>query len=178
MSSFAVGNLIRKEHRQWVEEHMEKDSYLLDLNDLWLCYLTSRDNDIMWSPGPDGKRKIPQSVAAISEKAPVFYLQHPEDHGWMYFAIHKGEVAGSLEIDYEGQEVRGENVFESLALFGFGDDAMGQLREKIHLDTTDMEEQFIMVELLNSALSTDINFISYEYISDNEALYQNIIAKK
>lgn len=178
MSSFAVGDLILKEHQQWVIDNMEENSYLLDLNDTWLCYLTRRDNDIMWNREPSGKRRIPRSVAAISEKAPVFYLQHPEDYGWMYFAIDKGAVVGSLEINYEEERIKEHNGFDSLALFGFDEAVIHELKEKIDLNTEDMEDLFSLPDILNSALSTDIDFISYEYVLDEEEVYPNIIAKK
>ncbi len=178
MSSFAVGNLISKEYQQWVIENMEENSYLLDLNDTWLCYLTARDNDIAWKPAADGTRRIPRSVAAISGKAPVFHLQHPEDHGWMYFAIYRGAVAGSLEIDYEEGCIREESGFESLALFGVSDDTVEELRRRIPLDTTDVGELFAIVGALNDALSTDIDFISYDYVSNREEDYSDIIVRK
>lgn len=201
MSSFAVANLIQKEHQQWVIDHMEEDSYLLDLDEKWLYYLTTNDNDIgnyysnkmmrssmlkngnlelleamgLGDEGP--KLTIPHSLSAISQKAPVFYVNHPEDHEWIYCAVYQGNVVGYLHLGFEQSLIQEENGFDSLSLFGYSEDTIAQLKEKIDLNATDFEALYGMVETLIETLSCSIDFISHHYVSDHPE-DMKIIAQK
>ena len=101
MSSFAYGNLVLSKNQELVEIGKAENCYIVSLNAKWVCYLTPNDMAVADCISAEHFGK---DVLEISQKTPVLYFFHPEDHGWGFGVVENGQVTSSFSMDYESDE--------------------------------------------------------------------------
>jgi hypothetical protein len=178
MSDFTFASLILSKDVEIAKEYLASQNYLLEFNEKWICLLA------------DDYDNISENVIALSEKTPVLFFAHPEDHGFGYTIIHGRKEVSSLYIEYEfdddlAVDARDEyvsRIFENMKLdyfklFEYSETAIAELgklltTDNLENDIWNMADEFMRILDIN-----DLRFMSWNYVADNEENYP-IIAKK
>jgi len=82
---------------EFAKGYLETNRYLCEFNDKWSLLLTSDNNffDIR------GDLNVKDWFYALSEKIPILYFHHPEDHSFGFSILHNGKCVSSLLIEYD-----------------------------------------------------------------------------
>ena len=94
MSDFSCGILIGNNHKDLAVNYMEPDTFLIKLNDEWLCRLSENDSkEIVLE-------NYSQAVLDMSAQIPLLHIQHSEDYGFDMGVLHNGELVFRFGIEY------------------------------------------------------------------------------
>ena len=96
MSDFTYANLISSSNKETAKAFLEADAYLLDFSDKWSCLLTRNDTAVNIAD----KKGFSETILSLSEKIPVLYFLHAEDHGLGFLILHNRNIVSSFEIDW------------------------------------------------------------------------------
>ncbi|MCL2146452.1 MAG: hypothetical protein FWH52_01470 [Synergistaceae bacterium] len=96
MSEFTSANLILSKNETVAREYLKEDMYLDSLNAKWCYILTKHDADVDFATGYG----FCEEIIALSEKIPVLYFEHSEDHGVGFIILNKGKSISSFYIDW------------------------------------------------------------------------------
>jgi len=96
MSDFTYANLILTKDVELTKGYLETGKYLCEFNDKWSLLLTSEDSFF----DSRGDLNVKDWFYALSEKIPILYFHHPEDHGFGFSILHNRKCVSSLLIEY------------------------------------------------------------------------------
>ena len=174
ISEFTYANLILAKNKELVKKYLEPNSYLIKLDDNWICFVNVDDLKI------DGA--VSERYLALSEQTPVLVFYNAEDHGCGYKILHNKEIISFFDLDYEfgyntglnmSQEMFGED--EGMEMwYGIRDFPRQEDRDKIRKLVEEKEIEYYKNIALYSNLS---NFKLFEFsdtviISLNELFTQ------
>jgi|GEM_PF-2823451 len=166
MSDFTYVNLILTKDVDIAKKHLEdSEVYMLNISDKWSCILTENDEREYDFGEYLQEEPFSDELLSLSEKIPIFYLSHPEDHGFGYSILHNGKVVSSFDIGYGIEEElpadnRNEGISkvfskvnpENFKLFGYSEEVINQLKRLLKPEnipgTDDFWKDFYK-ELLN-----------------------------
>ncbi|GLC83286.1 hypothetical protein [Lacrimispora brassicae] len=141
MSEFSSGIMIQTCHKENVLKYMEKNTYLIQLNDLWLCRLSESDlcNHI-------SEADYSEAVLNLSEHIPLMHIVNAEDHGFELGILHRKKLAFTFGINYGvesefvfqlGQQLYGEEYMDRL----FDDEVMKNIERETQKHSAEVEER-------------------------------------
>lgn len=94
MSDFSSGILISEKHRETARLHMEDNTYLIKLNDAWLCRLSKNDCCRM------AVENYSDAVLDMSASIPLLHIINAEDYEFKLCILHKKQVIFHFHVDY------------------------------------------------------------------------------
>ena len=118
MSEFSSGIMIRICHKDIALKYMEDNTYLIQLNDFWLCRLSENDFSNHLS-----ERNYSEAVLNLSEHIPLMHIVNAEDHGFGLGILHHKNLVFNFGVDYGveaefafqiGQELYGDEYMFKL----------------------------------------------------------------
>lgn len=114
MSDFSAACLVQSKYREAAEKHLDKGSYLIRLNEEWLCLLSERD-----LAGDIHTFSFTELQIELSQLIPVMLFRDAEDHGADFNILYGGKIVSSFSLEYGFEENRKYMIMEDL--FGFDD---------------------------------------------------------
>jgi len=164
MSDFTYANLILAKNTEIAKAHLEKGAYLLDY-DRWACVLNPNNTQ----------------AVALSDKIPVLYYAHAEDHGMEFAILQHGKTVSSFCVYWEQKTT--DKLFsninaENFGLFDFSQAEISQIKALLSpQNAADSEDIFSMVQELILMLGLEeLEFVAWDYVTGNEEHYA-VIAK-
>jgi len=97
MSDFTYVNLISFKDKEIAKKCVDTGEYLLYLNEKWSLFLTKYDDKF----NNKGEKLFSASIMKLSEKTPILFFIHPEDHGFGFSILHKKKTLCSFFLNYE-----------------------------------------------------------------------------
>lgn len=94
MSDFSSGILIRPAHKEIALKYLEDDTYLIKLNDAWLCRLSGNDFCDMT------EENYSEAVLNLSAHIPLMHIMSAEDHGFELGILHNKKLVFHFRVDY------------------------------------------------------------------------------
>jgi len=115
MSEFSAGIMLNVAHQEIAKAYLEDNTYLIRLNDTWLCRLS--DNDDYCQKEED----YSQAVLDMSVQIPLLHIMNAEDHGFWLAILHNKKIVFQFDVPYNiesefafsiGQELYGDEFFD------------------------------------------------------------------
>jgi hypothetical protein len=186
MSAFSSGIIINSSNRDIALKFKEANTYLVKLNDSWLCRLSENNFCKMTV------ESYTEAVLDMSEHIPLLHLQNAEDHGFEMSILHDRELIFKFNIEYAIEDIFLFNIGKEL----YGDDYIDVMQESDVQERIqkEMQNRYHEIEKIKTALTIpnyksdgigfqmirdlfdaleieNFSFISYHYVSQDEDIF-------
>ncbi|WP_141500059.1 hypothetical protein [Paenibacillus luteus] len=182
MSEFTYGNIIRNVDQTKLVEHLPKGTPTLKLSEDWFAFFTPEDGEFV----------APLLLEKLSERCPILYFTHLEDHGWGFDIFDKGEAISSLQVLYELMDDEDEEMMdedeeadasvlngymklrpraEAFSVFELEKEQIKSLEQLFAGNLAFDEEEFVAVETFKELLGIqEMSWIRYERTEGREEI--------
>lgn len=114
MSDFSSGIMINETFKELAKKYSEENTYLIKLDDAWLCRLSENDFCEMVA------ESYSEAVLNLSNHIPLMHIINAEDHGFELSILHNKKVCFHFQVNYDVENEFAFAIGEEL----YGDEYM------------------------------------------------------